>query len=102
MHGPMMVAPVVTAQPGLTAQVVVGQPNTASSPFTYAVSQTDLTANSTGPASVSGDPVVDGDTAVLTVDHLTNAHEYTFAVTITDSTGASTSSAASVPITATT
>ncbi|MHA2414021.1 hypothetical protein [Mycobacterium avium] len=100
--GFMMIAPTVSAQPGLSAEIVFPQPNTATGPFNYEVTQTDLTADATGAAELSGDPIVDGDTVTLTVTGLVDGHEFAFTYTVTGADGITATSAASTPITATT
>lgn len=102
MVGFMMVAPTASAQPGLSAAIGFPQPNTSTGPFTYEVTQTDLTTNITGAAQVSGGPVVDGDNVTLTVIDLVAGHEFAFTYTVTGADGSTATSAASTPITATT
>lgn len=101
MPGFLMVAPVVTAQPGLTAQIVLFEPNVVGS-CTYSATQADLTTDTTQAAALSGDPVVTNGTVTLTATTLIDGHDYAFEVTVTGADGMSARSAASTPITATT
>ncbi|UXA06594.1 hypothetical protein KXD96_28070 (plasmid) [Mycobacterium sp. SMC-2] len=101
--GFMMTAPTVAAKSGLAASIIFPQPNTASVPYSYTVTQTDITADASAAAALSGDPVITDGTVALTVVDLIEGHAYTFVVTVTSqSDGATTTSAASTPITATT
>lgn len=102
MVGFMMVAPTVSARPGVSAAVSFPVPNTSTGPFQYGVTQTDVTTNTTGAAELSGAPVVDGDTVTLTVTGLVDGHEFAFTYTVTGADGITATSAASTPITATT
>lgn len=96
-------APVASAVSGLMATIVFPQPTSVNGPWTYSVSQTDTSANATGPASLSGSPVVDGsDNVTLTVQGLTEGDNYTFTVTCsTQYAGISAVSPATPAITAT-
>lgn len=96
-------APAATAIAGSMANIVFPQPTSANGPWTYSVSQTDTTANATGPAATSGTPAVDGSGNVtLTVEGLTEGDTYTFAVTCsTQYAGISAVAPATSPITAT-
>lgn len=101
MPGFLMVAPVVTAQPGLTAQIVLFEPNVVGA-CTYSATQTDLTTDTTQGAALSADPVVSGGTVTLTATTLIDGHQYTFEITVTGADGMTAKSTASTPITATT
>lgn len=101
--GFMMIAPTVSAQPGLAATIEFPPPNTATGPFQYDATQTDLTTNTVAAAELSGDPVVDGSGNVtLSVINLVDGHEFAFTYTVTGADGITATSAASTPIIATT
>lgn len=92
---------IVTAEPGLTASLTFIATNSSDGPWTYTTTQTDVTADNTGPADVTGQTVTDG-WVTETVGPLIEGHQYSFQVTITDADGNTSSSPLVGPITATT
>lgn len=98
-----MIAPEVAAQPGLVAVLTLPEPSvTDSAQVRYGVHQTDVTADTTAEAPLSGGPVVDSGIVTLTVIDLIEGHEYVFTYTMTGADGITATSAPSSPITATT
>lgn len=86
-------APVATAETGAKATILLAQPTSPNTPFTYAVTQT--TGGTSSAATLVGDPAVSGDNVTLTVSGLTASDSYTFTVAATGANG--TVSAASEP-----
>jgi hypothetical protein len=100
---PTTTAPAATALPGLQASIVFPQPTSANAPWTYTVEVADSTANTTGAATLVGEPVLYNDTVALTVEDLTEGDEVAFTVTVTtEYEGVSATSVVSNSITATT
>lgn len=97
-------APTATATSGGGATITFPAP-TSPGTFAYAVTQADTTKNATGPATLSGSPVVNNGQVTLTVTDLAvggprGGDSYTFTVTASNGQNAVTS-IASNSITAT-
>lgn len=95
-------APVATAQAGLTASIVFPQPISGNGPFNYVVTQTDTNTNTTGPAQLTGSPVVTNGSVALAVEGLVLGHGFMFTVVAnTDYEGLFATALVTAPITAT-
>lgn len=100
---PTSTPPVAAAESGLTATITFPQPTSANGPWTYTATYTDTTANTTGTATISGGPVLNGSDVTITVEGLIEGDDYTFEVTCdTTYDGVTATSVASNSITATT
>ncbi|ORV87023.1 hypothetical protein AWC11_16505 [Mycobacterium interjectum] len=94
-------APTATAETGLSMQLAFPQPTSADGPFTYSYTLTDQTASTTAEPVGFTPTLVDGNAAAAIPD-LTEGHEYSATVTVTDHYGQTATSLASNTVTATT
>lgn len=94
-------APTATAETGLSMQLAFPQPTSADGPFTYSYTLTDHTASTTAEPVAFTPTVTDGN-CTDTITGLTEGHEYSATITVTDHYSQTATSLASNTVTATT